>query len=124
MKRKKDTNLSSKFLAKKYKSMKQKMPSFTQFKKKHNVDNTFKSDQIDDKKLSFNKSDSIKLKLGRDTVKRTLKLNLKREIPIKKMKLNQGEKRPFEISKDDNRKKMKTYNTVKTPQNNYESWRL
>ena len=74
--------------------------------------------------MSFNKLDSIKLKQGRDTVKRTLKLNLKREIPIKKMKLNQGEKRPFEISKDDNRKKMKTYNVVKTPQNNYEAWRL
>ena len=64
------------------------------------------------------------MKQGRNTVKRTLKLNLKREIPTKKVRLNQGEKRPFEISKDDDRKKMKIYNTVKTPQNNYESWRL
>ena len=64
------------------------------------------------------------MKQGRNTVKRTLKLNLKREIPTKKVRLNQGEKRPFEILKDDDRKKMKIYNTVKTPQNNYESWRL
>ena len=124
IKRKKNISMSTKSLAKKYKLMKHKMPTFTQVFKKNNIANTLKSGQIDDKKVSFNKLDSIKLKQGRDTVKRTLKLNLKREIPIKKMKLNQGEKRPFEISKDDNRKKMKTYNAVKTPQNNYEAWRL